>query len=197
MAMAKHLGKVVTPEVAAQIEAEVFYEPDRSIDTARFAPVQYRDYVIQAESFRLIYDDLVPLHEMHWLETEGYRHGLALCPNVEGVMARERAGKVLQFTVRKAGVLVGHLRMFLFKSDHTSTDVSAEDTLFLHPDHRGSFLVMGLVRYAENALRQFAPIEIRTNSKAANRADVLMRRMGYDLVAYQFVKFLKENDHVQ
>jgi hypothetical protein len=189
-AMARHLGQELTPAIAAAIEAEAFTAPDLSIDPARFTAQAYGDYTIQAEGFRSILDELTPLHEAHWCETEGYRHGLALNPNYPNLFARERAGRLIQFTVRKGPELCGHLRMFLFESEHTQTPVAAEDALYLKPEHRGSFLVMALLRYVEAALRQFGPLEIRANSKAANRADVLMRRMGYQLAAYQFVKFI-------
>lgn len=195
MAMAARLGQILTPAVAAAIEAEVFAVADAAVPPARFAPAAYGAYTIQVESFREVLDELTPLHLAHWQETEKYRHGLKLDPDYEQLFLRERMGRLVQFTVRTAaGELVGHLRMFLVTSVHTQTPVSEEDTLFIRPDHRGSFLVMGLLRYAERVLVDLqGHHEIRANSKAVNRADVLMRRMGYALVAYQFSKFTGEN----
>jgi hypothetical protein len=192
MAMAKHLGRPLSPEAAAQIEAEVFFQPDCAVDPARFEPQPFGGYTIQVESFRSILGELVLLHQAHWLETERYRHGLKLNPDYEQMMARERRGQLVQFTLRHvaSGQLVGHLRMFLGDSIHTQTPVSDEDTLYLAPAHRGSFLSIALLGYAEKVLHQLqGPHEIRADSKTVNRADVLMKRRGFTPYAIKFFKF--------
>lgn len=192
MAMAKHLGKTITPEIAAEIEAEAFHQPDRSIDPRQFEPLVHQGYVIGVESFREILAELKPLHAAHWGETELHRHRVKLNPDYQAMAARERAGRAIQFTVRHDGELVGHLQMYLIESDHTQTPVSEENTLFIRQDHRGGMLVMKLLRYAERALvRVRGPHMIRANTKLANRADVLMRRMGYEPFAMQFFKFVE------
>lgn len=192
MAMAKHLGKVLSMEAAAQIEAEVFFMPDRGVDPGRFEPQPYGTYSLQVESFRQILGELVPLHEAHWLETEKYRHGVKLNVDYEQLMLRERAGNLVQFTVRHvaSGALAGHLRMYLATSVHTQTPLSDEDTLYLLPAHRGSFLPIALLRYAERALHELqGPHEIRADTKLTNRADVLMKRAGFEPFATRFFKF--------
>jgi len=191
MAMVKHLGRTITPEMAAAIEAKAFHTPDESVDPARFAPAVHGDCRIQVESFRAILEELAPLHQEHWLETERHRHGLALRPDYDRAFALERAGRLVQFTVRRGPELAGHLRMYLGPSMHTGTLMAQEDTLFMRPGHRGGFTVMALLRYAERVLLQLGVAEIRANSKVVNRADVLMRRMGYQEVAIEFVKFLQ------
>lgn len=198
MAMARHcLGRVITPEAAAAIESEVFAEPDLSIDPGRFAPLAHGDYTIRVESFRAILGELEPLHRAHWLETEAHRHGLELKPDYEAVIARERAGRAVQFTVRHGNALAGHLLMYLGQSLHTGTLVAEEDALFLLPEHRGGFTAMALLRYAEQTLQALGVREIRANSKVINHADVLMRRMRYQQVAIQFVKIIKEPHHAE
>lgn len=185
--LARYAGQTLTSEVAGAMVRELF--PDRSIEPARFEPQRRGEYVIRAERFRCILGELKPLHEAHWLETERHRHGIELNPRYDAMAQRERDGNLLQFTARtQAGELVGHLRMFLFESQHTSTRVSEEDTLYVTPAHRGGFLAMHLMRYAEACLLQIGVKEIRANSKLVNRADVLMRRLGYDPVALQFCK---------
>jgi hypothetical protein len=190
MAMAANLGKIMTPEMAAAIEAAAFHEPDRGIDPTQFAPAQCGEYTIQAESLRAILEELAPLHDEHWRETERHRHGLALRPDYDAMLARERAGRCLQFTVRRGQELCGHLRMWLFPSMHTQTLVAEEDTLYMRPEHRGGMTALALLRYAEAALIALGVREIRANSKVINNADVLMRRMKYQQVAIQFVKML-------
>lgn len=191
--LAAKLGRVLTPEDAAEIEAAFFFEPDRSHDPCKFGRLVRDGYVIQAESFRDIVDEIHELHIEHWGETEKHRHGFAMNPDYAGFMARERAGNLIQFTMRaESGELVGNLRMFIATSMHTQTRYASEDTLFIKPAHRGGFGVMALMRFAEQSLQFIGVREIRVNSKLVNKADVLMRRMGYDPVALEFVKIFRE-----
>lgn len=189
-ALAAHLGQVLTPEVAAAIELATFAPTDESFDPSVFGRVTHGDYTIAAERFSSIVTEMHALHELHWFETEKHRHGLAMNPDYLEFVTRERRGQMIQFTMRSAiGTLVGNLRMYLATSLHTQTRYASEDTLFIHPDHRGSFAVMALMRFAESSLQAIGIREIRVNSKLVNKADVLMRRMGYTPVATEFVKF--------
>ncbi|WAC72065.1 GNAT family N-acetyltransferase [Roseateles sp. SL47] len=151
--------------------------------------MEHGAYTIRAESFRQILPELRVLHAEHWAETEKHRHKLPMDPDYDVMAARERAGRLLQCTVRDAsGSLVGHVRMYLAESIHTRTIYAEEDTLFIRPGHRGGLLVMRLMRFAEAALRELGAREIRADSKLLNKADVLMRRLGYTPVALKFHK---------
>lgn len=188
--LAAHLGQVLTPEVAAQIELVALAPEDQPIDPCGLGSMVHAGYVIAAEPFEAVLPELHPLHVQHWQETERHRHGIALNPDYIAMAALERAGRLIQFTVRRDGVLVGNLRVFMGVSLHTQTRYANEDTLYLLPEHRGSFLVMALIKFAEDALSALGISEFRVNSKLVNRADVLMRRRKYLGVALQFVKFL-------
>lgn len=190
-ALAAHLGQVLTPEVAAGIELETLAPANDGFDPAIFGQVVYGEYTIGVERFSSIVEEMHALHELHWLETEKHRHGLTLNPDYLQFIARERSGQMVQFTMRCAkGVLVGNLRMYLATSLHTQTRYASEDTLFIHPDHRGGFAVMALMRFAESSLHAIGIREIRVSTKTVNKADVHMRRMDYTPVAIEFVKFL-------
>lgn len=193
-ALGAHLGQVLTPEIAVAIELAVGAPVDRSYAPERFGSAISGDYSIQVERFSSVLDEMHALHVMHWSETEKHRAGLSMRPDYLAAMAQERAGRMIQFTVRHAptGELVGNLRMYLAQSTHTQTPYAQEDTLYLKPAHRGGFTVMALIRFAESALRSIGIPEIRIHSKLVNNADVLMRRMKYQPVALEFVKFLKD-----
>lgn len=192
-ALASHLGMTLTPEIAAAIELVVTAPEDASHDPAKFGHQEHNGYCIQAERFSQIVDEMHQLHLEHWQETEKHRHGLTMKPDYLGFIARERAGNLIQFTMRTdGGELVGNLRMFLATSMHTQTRYACEDTLFIKPEHRGGFAVMALMRFAEAALKSIGITEIRVNSKLVNNADVLMRRMKYQPVALEFVKFFNQ-----
>lgn len=202
-ALADNLGKTLTPELCVLIERGAHVTPDHSIDLTLFHPRVLADgYVIAVEKFADCLPELRPLHEVHWLETENYRHGLALKPNYEGMKAFELAGNLLQITVRYEGKLVGGVRMYVTRSWHTDTLLASEDTLFLLPAHRNqaSWLAMKMLRYTLSCLevlrdaRGEEVIEIDANSKLVNRADVLMRRLFGEPVALQFSRIFRRPD---
>lgn len=191
--LAGKLGRVLTPEDAAEIEAAIFASPDLSHDPASFGQLRIDGYTIQAERLGDILGEIHQLHVEHWAETEKHRHGLKLNLDYDSMLARERAGNLIQFTIRTdSGELVGNLRMVIATSTHTQTRYACEDTLFIRPAHRGGTKVMALMRFAERAMLGLGIREGRASSKLVNRADVLMRRMGYEPVALEFVKILKD-----
>lgn len=190
-ALVEHLGQVLTPDVARALEMAAIAPEDRSIDPRAFGQETHGEYVIAAERFADVLPELHPLHELHWGETEAWRHRIPLNPDYAAMKNMERGGRLVQFTVRHQGVLVGNLRLFLSQSLHTQTPICSEDSLYITPDHRGGFLAMALIRFAERALISLGIDEFRVNSKLANKADVLMRRMKYQPVAIQFVKILE------
>ncbi len=193
-AICRHLGEVLTPAVAAAIEVESAQTPDLSIDPAQFGSLIKAGLSFQAERLHMILDELHPLHQAHWAETEKHRHGLPLTPAYDALLADERAGGLIQFTVRTEAQreLVGNLRMYVGTSRHTGTKFGQEDTLYLSPSVRGGFAALTLMRFAERALLSLGVREIRADSKLINNADTLMRRMGYAPVSLQFVKIFKE-----
>lgn len=186
-----HLGQVLTPELAAALELAAL-PPVVPIDIGDFKPLRHGDYTIAIERFSDVLPELHALHVLHWQETELHMKGIPMNPDYQRMQNAESAGKLLQFTVRKDDELVGNLRMYLFMSAHTQTPYASEDTLFIKPESRGGFLVMELMRYAERVIFALGIKEIRVNSKLVNKADVLMRRMRYQPVSLEFVKFSQE-----
>lgn len=190
-ALAQRLGQTLTPELCAELEVEACRSVDRAYRPSLFEPFDDEDYRIQVERFNDVLPELHPLHEAHWLETEKHRHGLELKPDYAGMAANELAGRLLQFTLRHRGLLVGQVRMYVTPSAHTENLQADEDTLYIAPAHRTGFLGIKLLRYVEGCLRQIGVREISANSKLVNGADALMRRMKYDPVAIQYHKIIE------
>lgn len=186
------MGQTITPEVAARLFASAAHFPDESINPGLFAEESFQGYVIRVERLADITEEIHPLHLLHWEETEKYRDGVPMSADYRPLVDAERAGKMLQFVVRRDGALVGNLRMFLFKSNHTGLLSAREDTLFIHPEHRIPWLAMRLMRYAERALRACAVHDYTVDSKLANGSDALMRRIMGKPVAMTFHKKLTE-----
>lgn len=196
--MAKYLGQQLLPEVAAAIEAEVFYQPDLSVDPGQFAPEEYDGLMFGVESFRAIVDELHPLHEAHFAETERARGGQELRPQYDYLFASERAGKLVQFTARAGTELIGNIRMYLFDDLHTGTLGAREDTLFVRADHRRGLRAARFTAYAEKVLAALGVADVWCDTKilfdehgnVTRDVGVLMRRMGYAHVANRYHKRL-------
>jgi hypothetical protein len=199
-AVAPHLGQVLTAEVAAEIEASARAASapiDVSHNPAKFGSIEHGGFTYQAERFRDVVVELDDLHREHWSETEKHRHGLPLNPDYTFMAEKERAGELVQFTIRKGAELAGHLRVYLGRSRHTGTMFASEDTLFLRAKYRpGAFMILRLLRHAQEGLHAIGVREFRANSKLVNNAGALMERMGYAPVAIEYVKIFKENDLV-
>lgn len=190
--IASFLGQELTPEIALQIEQAAGVIDDASIDPATFDPMEHRGLTYRAERFRDIVPELHVLHVRHWMETEKFRHGLQLVPDYLAIARDEMVGKLLQFTVRRGPALVGNLRMYLSKSRHTGVLMAREDTLYVDPTERGGMVGLTLMRYTEKCLLQIGVRQIEADSKLVNKADVLMKRMGYEAVATKFSKLFPE-----
>jgi hypothetical protein len=198
VALSAFMGQQLTPELAGRIEFIATGNEDLAHDPKRFAAMVVGDYVIQVERLKDILDEMHQLHVPHWQETERHRHGIPLDADYPAMLADERAGRLIQFTVRdlRDMALAGNLRAYLLMSRHTRTLFAQEDTLFIAPAHRGGFLSMRLLDYAEHILVEHLGVrEIRADSKLVNRADALMRRRKYTAVSTGFVKIFPPKEH--
>lgn len=197
MALAPYLGKTLDFEAARAILAQV--EPEGhpidldALPTAACGSIEFR-----AERARDILPELHTLHEAHWQETEAYRHGLALSTaHYNQGLIDEQNGKMIQFTARHEGRLVGNIRMYLTVSRHTDSKMAQEDTVFLLPGFRGGRVALRFLQYMERCLAQLGVREIYMDDKVANpSAARLVTHLGYELIAYRRHKMLKENPDV-
>lgn len=195
-ALGAHLGQVLTPERAALIEQAAFFVPDDSHHPDKFGTQSYRGFVFAVERLADILDEIHPLHEAHFLETEKYRLGFGLDVNYPSYLASERVGSLVQFTLRKDGELVGNIRMFTGTSLHTGTLYATEDTFFILPAHRKGFLAIRFWQFMEASMAAIGALEIRTDSKLLNHVNRLNEYCGYTAVATKFIKILGSS-HVQ
>jgi len=192
------IGQVMTPEIAVAIELSASHGDDMSHDPIKFGVLWHNGFMFQAERMADILPSLHAMHLEHWRETEKHRHGFAMRPDYSAMLADERAGRLIQFTVRnEVGALVGNLRMYVLQSRHTQTLKAVEDTLYLTPSARGGITALKLMRFAEASLLAIGVREIEADSKLVNNADVLMRRLKYTPVAIKFSKIFEGDSHVQ
>lgn len=168
------------------------------IDIGKIEPQEYRGYVFAVEPFDAALPELHALHEAHFAQTERYREHQGLNPDYEAMLWDWRTGRMLQFTMRHEGKLVGNIRMYLTKSRHTGANVAREDTYFVLEEHRKGFSALRFWQYMEQALLALVgDVEIRTDSKASNNIGRLNEYLGYQKVAEVFVKHLNGARHVR
>lgn len=193
-ALVAFLGQELTPEVAAQIEMAARYVEDKSHDPDKFGRKEYKGLVFQAERFKDIIEEIHPLHEQHFQETEKHRLGFGLNMDYDRLAAYERDGSLIQFTARDAttGRLVGNIRMYVQTSLHTGTLYASEDTYYVLPEYRKGFAALRFWQYMEDCMLAIGVREIRTDSKVVNKVHKLNEYCGYKHVANKYVKVFTE-----
>lgn len=192
-AIASRLGQVLTPEVAVEIEMAAFAVPDESHDPAKFGEKEYKGFIFKAERLGDILDEIHPLHEAHFQETEKHRLGFGLDVDYDAMLFSERRGQLLQFTMRTTdGKLVGNIRMYINKSLHTGTLYASEDTYFVLPEYRQGFAALRFWQFMEDCVKSIGVREVRTDSKVLNKVHKLNEYCGYKHVANKYVKVFEE-----
>jgi hypothetical protein len=191
-ALASKLGQVVTPEICAWLEENAFDRIDKAIVLTGFEKAQYRGLVFQVERLSNIEAEIHLLHHAHWEETEAHRNGHAMLPDYAAFKADERAGRLVQFTARANGILVGNIRMYVYTSRHDQTLECREDTFYLYPEHRKGFSAIRFWQYMEACMRAIGVRAIYTDSKVVNQVGRLNEYLGYAHVANVFHKRLGE-----
>lgn len=195
--LALHAGQTLTPEVAQAVVRGMF--PDLSHKPGQFKEKHYKNYVFRCERFTDIQNEIHPLHQAHYAETEAYRASVPMNPDYEAFAEREWAGGLLQFTSRTdAGELVGHMRVYLSPSMHTQTLIATEDSFYIKPEHRGGFMAVRLWQYADVCAESIGVTETYFDSKLSNRADQMAKYLKYTPIATRFCKIntTKEVSHV-
>lgn len=190
-ALASKLGEIVTPELAAWLEENAFDRVDHSYNPAQFPSVKYLGLTFRVERLAEIEDEIHPLHEAHWRETEKHRNGHQMLPDYEAFKADENAGRLIQFTARdSAWKLVGNIRMYVYTSRHDRTLEFKEDTFFLLPENRKGFTAIRFWQYMEACMRAIGVQGGYTDSKLVNNVGRLNEYLGYKLVGQTYYKHL-------
>lgn len=141
-----------------------------------------------------IEDELRPLHEAHYNETETLYLDTEFNPSYDRYKASEEAGQFILFTVRVDSTLVGYLQYYVFNDMHTRIKQAREDAFFIVEKYRGKKLAPGLLSYAEDALRQLGCSMIGMSSKApvgGPQIGPFLEKRGYTPVAMFYAKKLE------
>ena len=187
-----NIGKELSPDIAAHIMVAANQVPTLIPFNVfeKIKPEKHGEFTFSHERLEDIIDEMKPLHQAHWAETEKHRHGLAFNPDYETFFRYERAGRCVVFTLRQEGRLLGNFSLYLDKSMHTKTLLATEDTLFLLPEARKGRVAMRFIAYAENALAMIGVKEISVSVKIVNKAGRFFQMIGYRHVENGLTKVL-------
>lgn len=138
-----------------------------------------------------VWDELKILANMHWLETELYRHGHTFNPDLERYAQFNETGFYRLYCVRDTDAdnrLIGDAGMYVTVSMHTQIPCAMEDTWFLLPEYRKGRNGIKFFKFIEERLRLSGVREIICSTKITNRAGSLLEYMGYKHIANQYHK---------
>ncbi len=133
----------------------------------------------QAESLRILWNELAPLAAAHWTEIHG--DAGAFRPDRARYAAVESAGFLRVFTARDwAWGLLGYAAYIVAPDLHDATRLTATaDGLFVLPTHRPLGVGIGLLRHAIAALRAERVTSIEQQVSVACDFSPVLRRLGF------------------
>lgn len=144
------------------------------------------------------WDEVWAIAELHWSETEEYRHGQGFNPDKARYLKYEDMGLYHHFTVRSSGAVIGYGGFYIMPSMHTQKLVASEDTYFIHPGFRKGRVALTLFKMMEDEARRLGAVEFIVSTKLSNpRAEVIVGYMGYEFYEKRWSKPVKELSHVQ
>lgn len=157
-------------------------------------PRVFDNVVFGIEKFSDMLDEIRPLHEAHYAETETAYLDEPIEPNYQSYMELEKDGRYVCLTCRIGLKLVGYLQYYVFRDMHSRHVLQArEDAFFLHALVRGRKIAPQMLDYAEDALRalgcRYAGMTNKSPIGAPNIGPFLEER-GYRPVAVYHVKKL-------
>ena len=158
-------------------------------------PVIEGNLAIGIEKFSEMLDEVGPLHELHYQETETEYLDDPFNPNYPSYMDMERDGRFVCFTVRLGWKMVAYLQYYIFRDQHSQQVLQArEDALYVHPLVRGHKIAPQLLAYAEDALKTLGCRYVGMTSKGPIGAPDIgpfLERRGYRPIAMYYAKKLE------
>lgn len=138
---------------------------------------------IQHESILSCKEDMKPLLDKHWAETEPNQDTIKLDPDWKHYSALDSAGILRIFTARNNGDLVGYCVVMISKSIHHKDHLFAStDVIYVKPEFRKSTLGADLLKFSEAHCKESGASLMTLNMKVDFPFDGLMQRMGFHLL---------------
>ena len=129
------------------------------------------------EPFAQWHEEAFPLFKRQHAEL--HRHGFDLEPDCSLGMTLEANNKLLAYTARADGVLVGYAIFIVCQMAHYKSKTVAElDLMWLEPEHRAGVNGIKFIRFIEADIANHADI-MRLRAKPDTSLSALAPRLGF------------------
>lgn len=185
VALARQIGRELTPELAIAIAREADSDPDHTVEAHHFPSEAWCGYSLQCEPLRVGGAELRGQRKCFLDETAP---GKPAVTDWARLSVLQRSGAHVTFTARAASRLVASLWLFLDWNLDTGARMATDDLFYVEPDHRGGMLAARLWQYAERSMFACGVREAVFHSRLDNGAARLARYLGYQPVATRVTK---------
>ena len=146
----------------------------------------------QQEFLETCLDELKDLITFHWEEIALNKDHIKLNPDWDRYLELESLGILKVFTARLDSKLIGYFVVFVSKHIHYKDHLFASnDVLFLKQEYRKCMTGVNLIKFAESCLKEDGVSVLTINTKVHKPFDVIMDKMGFDLVERVYSKYLQ------
>lgn len=136
-----------------------------------------------------VLEELYPLWEAHWQETEMYRSGRKMSPDLARYKQFSEQGFYQLYTARNdEGKMVGDAGMYRNLSMHEQRWSATEDTWYLLPEYRRGRNAIRFLKYVEDQMRAQGCEDVYMSTKMVNGAGRILEYAGYVPCATQYWK---------
>jgi GNAT superfamily N-acetyltransferase len=144
------------------------------------------------ETVAQVHADIMPLAQLHYDEITLHKHVMKLDPDWPRYEQLERDHKLLGFTARDDGNLIGYSTWFLDAHIHyAGALVASNDMIFLHKDYRnGTTIGRDLIDYSEKTLKEYGVDKAIWHVKFNHDWSAILRRRGYEREDFTVGKIL-------
>lgn len=187
VALARHIGKVLTPELAKEIAREAASTPDLSVDPWQFAPEHHDGFTFQCE--RLL-DGGLDLRQQRAAYLYETGDGGPVRTDWARLLRLNYEGHQVIFTARAhiSNAIVGSVWLWVGTSIDTGEREVTDDLLYVVPQHRNRLLGLRLVQYAERCIFALGVRRADFHFRLSNGADRMARFLGYTPVSTRVTK---------
>lgn len=177
VALAKQIGQVLTPELAAELAREICATPDHSVSPDAYAPESYRGFTFQIERLRDAFGALQAQRLAYLAERDP---GQPCLVDWDRLRELSRKGNLVIFTMRDPqGTLIGSMWVLIGISINTGCLSLTDDMLYVVPEHRLGWFTAKMWLYGERAAFSLGVREATIHSRLGNGTERLARFRGY------------------
>jgi len=137
--------------------------------------------ILQHEPFAQCIDEGQRLLQAHYKEIAWRQDKIPLAIDREAYLRMDMEGKLMIFTARDSGRLVGYAAWFVNKHPHyKTTQYAVNDVIYVDPESRGG-LGIRLIKFSEKSLRETGVSVVVLHIKKILDWSLMAERLGYEL----------------